>query len=112
VNAGIEYHVFLTPSQDCKGLYVNQKSAASFEVHELGGGTSSIAFDCRIMAKRVGNENVRLTDVTKQFNNQQAHRRMMRRPVQPMVAPRSSVLLTAPQVQSGSYRAPVLAIHK
>lgn len=69
VNAGVEYHVFLTPNGDCKGLFVSQKSASSFEVHELGGGTSSIAFDYRIMAKRVGYENVRLTDVTARYKN-------------------------------------------
>ena len=62
VNTGIDYHVFLTPNGDCKGLYVSQKSASSFEVHELGGGTSSIAFDYRIMAKRKGFENIRMAD--------------------------------------------------
>jgi hypothetical protein len=65
INTGVEYHVFLTPDGDCKGLYVAEKSAASFVVKELGGGTSSIAFDYRIMAKRNGLENVRLADVTK-----------------------------------------------
>jgi hypothetical protein len=63
VNTGIEYHVFLTPSGDCKGLYVQQKSTASFEVRELGGGTSSISFDYRIVAKRLGQESKRLVDV-------------------------------------------------
>ena len=50
VKAGVEHHVFLTPNGDCKGLYVDQKSATSFEVHEPGGGSFSIAFDYRIMA--------------------------------------------------------------
>ena len=67
VNAGVEYHVFLTPNGDSKGLYVSQKTATSFEVHEQGGGTSSIAFDYRIMAKRKGYENVRLEDLTGRF---------------------------------------------
>jgi len=67
VNTGVEYHVFLTPNGDCKGLYVNQKSATSFEVHELGGGTSNIAFDYRIMAKRRGFETARLEDRTATF---------------------------------------------
>jgi hypothetical protein len=65
VNTSVEYRVFLTPGGDCKGLYVSQKSATSFEVHELGGGTSNIAFDYRIMAKRRGFETVRLADRTK-----------------------------------------------
>jgi len=64
VNTGIEYHVFLTPNDDCKGLYVSQKTATSFQVHELGGGRSNVAFDYRLMAKRKGHENLRLTDVT------------------------------------------------
>jgi hypothetical protein len=68
INAGVEYHVFLTPNGDCKGLYVAQKSATSFVVKELSGGTSSIAFDYRIMAKRKGFESVRLADKTQLFN--------------------------------------------
>jgi hypothetical protein len=75
VNLGVEYHVFLTPNGDCKGLYVSQKSATSFEVHELGGGTSSVGFDYRIMAKRSGYENARLADVTEQYRKiAQQHR--------------------------------------
>jgi hypothetical protein len=68
INAGVEYHVFLTPNGDCKGLYVAQKSAASFVVKELSGGTSSIGFDYRIMAKRKGFESVRLADKTALFS--------------------------------------------
>jgi hypothetical protein len=67
VNTGVEYQVFLTPNGDCRGLYVSGKSPTSFEVRELGGGTSSIAFDYRIMAKRKGYEGVRLADKTQQF---------------------------------------------
>jgi hypothetical protein len=64
VNTGIEYHVFLTPKGDCKGLYVSNETGASFEVHELGGGSSAIAFDYRIMARRKGYENIRMADLT------------------------------------------------
>lgn len=64
VNTGVDYHVFLTPKGDCKGLYVANENADGFEVHELGGGRSGIAFDYRIMAKRKGYEQVRLEDVT------------------------------------------------
>jgi hypothetical protein len=63
VNTGIEYHVFLTPNDDCKGLFVKNKTASGFEVHELGGGRSSIAFEYRIMAKRLGHEKERLARV-------------------------------------------------
>jgi hypothetical protein len=46
------YHVFLTPLGDCRGLYVSTKRAQGFEVRELQGGTSSIEFDYRIVAAR------------------------------------------------------------
>ena len=59
-----DYHVFLTPNGDCKGLYVEGKAAAGFVVRELGGGSSNVAFDFRVVAKRRGYETLRLTDVT------------------------------------------------
>jgi len=64
VNTGVDFHVFLTPGGDCKGLYVTNKTPGSFEVHELGGGASSIPFDYKIVAKRTGLESQRLVDVT------------------------------------------------
>ncbi|MBU0491092.1 MAG: hypothetical protein KKB13_04515 [Chloroflexi bacterium] len=60
VNLEMDYHVFLTPLGDCKGLYVAAKSPTSFEVRELGGGTASTGFDYRVVAKRRGYENTRL----------------------------------------------------
>ncbi len=68
VNTGVEYHVFLTPNGDCKGLYVTRKMASSFEVHELGGGASSVSFDYRIVALRKKFENIRMQDHTKDFD--------------------------------------------
>ncbi len=65
VNTGVEYHVFLTPKGDSHGLYVTNETPTSFEVREQGGGTSNIAFDYRIVAKRMGFENIRLADKTK-----------------------------------------------
>jgi len=59
----VDYHVFLTPNGDCHGLYVASKTAAGFTVRELGGGSSSIAFDYRIVARRRGFEKVRLQEV-------------------------------------------------
>jgi hypothetical protein len=41
-------------------------------VHESGGGTSSLSFDYRIVAKRRGYEAERLNDVTDRFNVEQA----------------------------------------
>jgi hypothetical protein len=64
VNSEVDYKVFPVPNGDCKGLYVTNKTPTSFEVRELGGGTSSIAFDYRIMALRKNYENVRFADHT------------------------------------------------
>jgi len=64
VNTGVEYHVFLTPNGDSKGLYIASKGAGSFDVVESNGGKSNIAFDYRIVAKRKGFESVRLADMT------------------------------------------------
>jgi len=47
-----DYKVFLTPEGDCRGLYMRRKSTASFEVRELMGGKSAIAFSCRIVGRR------------------------------------------------------------
>jgi hypothetical protein len=76
----MDYHVFLTPNGDCKGLYVAQKLPTSFVVRELGGGTASIAFDYRIMAKRKGYEQIRLADRTRQMNAPRPKRAQGARP--------------------------------
>jgi len=47
-----DYHVFLTPRGDCRGLYVRSQGGANFEVRELAGGTSSAAFCYRIVGRR------------------------------------------------------------
>jgi hypothetical protein len=46
------YLVFLTPEGDCRGLSVRRKRAANFEVRELAGGKSSVAFSYRIVGRR------------------------------------------------------------
>jgi len=56
----VAYHVFVTPLGDCNGLYVTNKTATSFEVRELGGGTSEVEFEYRIIAKRLGWEDARM----------------------------------------------------
>jgi len=60
VNTEVVYRVFLTPEDDCKGLYVTNKKGCSFEVRELNGGKSNIPFSYRIVAKRKGYEDLRL----------------------------------------------------
>jgi hypothetical protein len=64
VNNSADYHVFLTPKGDCKGLYVTNETAGAFEVREMGGGNSNVAFEYRIVAHRKGYENLRLADAT------------------------------------------------
>jgi len=64
VNTGLKYQVFLTPYGDCKGLYVSNRTATSFEVHELGGGKANLNFGYRIMALRKNYEKVRFADHT------------------------------------------------
>jgi hypothetical protein len=92
VNTGVEYHVFLTPDGDCKGLYVSAKTASGFEVRELGGGAASIAFEYRIMAKRAGYESVRLTNVTERFNRQAAQNQKIQRPARASSAAQSGLV--------------------
>jgi len=70
VSGDASYKVFLTPNGESKGLYVTNKTATSFEVRESGGGTASIGFDYRIVAKRRGFEAQRMVDVTETFNRE------------------------------------------
>lgn len=58
MNTDYTYHVYLTANGNCRGLYVAKKSATSFEVRELGGGTSETTLDYRIVARRRGYEQV------------------------------------------------------
>jgi hypothetical protein len=65
-----DYRVFLTPEGDCRGLYVRRK-IASFEVRELMGGKSNIAFSYRIVGRR---KDVR---DRKRFPSSTSHRRCL-----------------------------------
>jgi hypothetical protein len=47
-----DYRVFLTPEGECRGIYVRRKGGKTFEVRELQGGTSSVAFSYRIVGRR------------------------------------------------------------
>ena len=80
--------MFLTPRGDSKGLYVTNETAGSFEVHEQGGGRSSIAFDYRVVAERKGFEKIRMEDRTRFFTKQtMAERGMMKRGAPAMTVP-------------------------
>ncbi len=58
-----DYHVFVTPEGDCRGLYVVRKSKAGFEVRELQDGSSTLRFSWRIVARRADVEVERLAKV-------------------------------------------------
>jgi hypothetical protein len=73
INPSADYHVFLTPNGDSRGLYVVAKTPTGFEVHESGGGKSTLSFDYRIVAKRRGYEAQRLVDVTDRFAADKEH---------------------------------------
>jgi hypothetical protein len=83
VNTEKEYQVFLTPYGDCKGLYVANRTANSFEVHELGGGTASLNFGYRIMALRKKYEIVRFADHTNDPDPRKMIEGMKNRAAQP-----------------------------
>jgi hypothetical protein len=63
VNTGVPYQVYLTPVGGWAGLYVTDKTPASFTVR-AEGNDSNTAFDYRIVAKRLGYEDVRLEPFT------------------------------------------------
>jgi hypothetical protein len=86
------YRVFLTPQGDCRGLYINNKSGESFSVHEVQGGTSNVAFDYRIVAKRADIEGARLEHVD---------------PPQPPDGPKEPVLDHAPKPPPDQASAPL-----
>jgi hypothetical protein len=55
--------VRLTLTDDCKGIYVSQKTANSFTVKEIDGGKSDATFNWEVAAKRKGFEDRRLEEV-------------------------------------------------
>jgi hypothetical protein len=59
VNLKKPYHVFLTPMGDCS-LYVSDRSGTAFTVRAHEGASCEISFDYRIIAPRLGYEDLRL----------------------------------------------------
>ncbi|MFA5128326.1 MAG: hypothetical protein WC457_05050, partial [Patescibacteria group bacterium] len=45
-------NVTVTPSENCNGVYVTERSASGFKVVEFNNGTSSAQFDWQVIAKR------------------------------------------------------------
>jgi len=103
VSESADYHVFLTPNGDSKGLYVIRKTATSFEVRESGGGISSLAFDYRIVAKRRGFEAQRHVDVTEDYRAAMERAVLKRKPAQG-----GEPVLPAPRIVSPQTEAPAV----
>jgi hypothetical protein len=123
VNTGVEYHVFLTPKGECEGLYVTNEGPNGFDVHELHHGTSSIAFEYRIAAKRNGYENARLVDVTEHVKamaaqhpvrptNVRAHAPILQRPAPPTPPAMRTPQPRLPQLQGPQPKAVKVAESK
>lgn len=58
IDDGNPIKVFVTANDECNGVYV-KRGAASFEVIELGSGTSNASFSYRVVAKRQNMEHCR-----------------------------------------------------
>jgi hypothetical protein len=58
-----EYHVFVTPEGDCKGLYVASRSREGFVVRESQDGTSDVPFSYRVAIRRTDIDNERFKAV-------------------------------------------------
>jgi hypothetical protein len=101
VNTGVRYHVFLTPRDECEGLYVSNATASGFEVHELHRGRSNVAFDYRIVALRRGYENVRLEDMTERLKKTNVP--------MPKTTPGPRVAMPAPSPKLSAHVAPLKA---
>jgi hypothetical protein len=108
VNTTMDYKVFPVPNGDCKGLYVTNKTAASFEVRELGGGTSSVTFDYRIMAVRKNYETVRFADHTHDLDRMKP---MSERPKSMGTKPQSPAPMSGTQAALQSSRPPQAVNH-
>jgi len=58
-----DYHVFLTPEGDCRGLYVRRKTQGGFEVREMQKGKGTLRFSYRVVLRRRGGRGKRLEKV-------------------------------------------------
>lgn len=83
-----DYHVFLSPEGESKGLYVSRRTRSGFEVREHQRGASTLRFSYRIVARRRDIVAPRFKKVT------------LRKPVKPAASLRRKLL--------GHLRAPTL----
>ena len=103
VNTSAHYMVIPVPNGECKGLYITHKTPVSFEVRELGGGTSNIAFDYRIVVLRKNYESVRFADHTndpdprKMMEEMKQRRKNGQQPTAVQAAPAASMQSALPR---------------
>jgi hypothetical protein len=86
------YRVFLTPRGECNGLYISSQSGGGYTVRELHNGTSDVAFDYRVVAKRADIEGARLEHVDQP---------------QPIAGPQEPVLDRVPKPPANQAPAPL-----
>ncbi len=89
---GDTYLVYVTPEGDSKGLYVTAKGPAGFEVREQQGGTSGVAFNYRVVARRKDDVGKRMEKVAVPKMDPRAIEQLTRRdqggaPAQPASGP-------------------------
>lgn len=72
------YLVYLTPEGDSNGLYVSSKSASGFTVREQRGGTSTLSFSYRVVARRKDIVAPRLQELTREGGTRRDPRRQNR----------------------------------
>jgi hypothetical protein len=102
-----DYMVFVVAMGDCKGLYISQQNANGFEVRELQGGSSSVRFTYRIVARRKDIAGKRLERLDPKLKLNLANMRsqasaktppgLRRAGESPLVAPEPEVTITPPE---------------
>lgn len=65
VSTGTDYHIFLTPLGPSDALYVAAKAEDRFEVRSMDEA-GAVSFDYRIVARRAGFEEIRMTEVVQE----------------------------------------------
>jgi hypothetical protein len=88
INANARYIVFLTPEGDTRGLYVTQRTPTGFTVRESQGGSSTLGFAYRVVAKPYGVAAARLpmVDLTHRPSPLDVHGRIVPQPLDPYAA--------------------------
>jgi hypothetical protein len=56
ISEGVPVRVVVTPTSDCRGVFIVAKDAAGFTVQELSGGTSDATFDWMAIGRQKGRE--------------------------------------------------------